>query len=181
MPTPTLQIAPGTYSLDAIHSTVGFSLQHLVVSKFRGSFGGFDASLTVAEDGAISLTGSVDVPSVEVKDPNLVGHLQAPDFFDTQQFPKATFTSTGVREDGGDVVVDGELTIKGNTHAVEGRGSITFIEADLQGSPRVGVDLSTVIDRQAYGLAFNAQLPNGGAALENDVTIHVELEFVPAS
>ena len=176
MTTTTLQLPTGTYELDRIHSTIGFAVKHMV-SRFRGSFADYDASLTVTEDGALQLAGSAKVASVETKDPNLSGHLLAPDFFDAERYPEISFSSSTVRVEGDEVVVDGELTIKGNTKPIEARGSITHIDADMRGSARVGVDLETVIDRHQFGVTWNAPLPKGGNALGDEVTLSVELEF----
>jgi polyisoprenoid-binding protein YceI len=175
-----LQLPTGTYQLDQVHSTIGFAVKHMV-SRFRGSFADYDASLTVGEDGAVQLTGSAKVASVQTKDPNLTGHLQSPDFFDAEQFPEISFHSTSIRIDGEEVVLDGEMTIKGHTNPIEARGTVTHVEADPGGNGRVGVDLETVIDRHQYGIDFNAPLPKGGNALGEDVTISVELEFVKSA
>jgi polyisoprenoid-binding protein YceI len=180
MSTATLQITPASYALDPIHSSIGFTVKHMV-SRFRGTFGDYDASLTVDEGGQLELTGDVRVASVDVKDPNLAGHLLSPDFFDAERYPEINFKSTGSRiEDSGELVVDGELTIKGHTHVVEARGTLTHIEADPSGNERIGVDLETIVDRTAYGLDWNAPLPKGGFALGNDVKLTVELEVTRA-
>jgi polyisoprenoid-binding protein YceI len=178
MATATLQVPPATYELDRVHSTVGFTVKHMVVSRFRGSFSDFDASLQIDEHGQPALTGYVRVASVDAKDPNLAAHLQSPEFFDGERHPEITFRSTSTRvSDDGEIVLDGELTIKGNTRPIEARGVINYIEADVAGGARVGVDLETVIDRTAYGLNWNAPLPKGGFAVDNDVRLAVELEF----
>ena len=172
-------IAPsGTYQLDPIHSSIGFAVKHMVVSTFRGTFADYDASLIVGEDGAPELTGTVDVASIQVKDPNLTQHLLTPDFFDAERFPQITFRTVQARvSDAGELVIDGELTINGITRAVEGRGSLSYVAADMGGGERVGIDLETIVDRNEFGLKWNAPLPKGGFALDNDVKLSVELEF----
>jgi polyisoprenoid-binding protein YceI len=125
------------------------------------------------------LEGSVDVNSIVVKDENLAGHLQAPDFFDGANHPRINFVSTAVNAGaGGELEVDGELTIKGRTNPVKATGTITGPHTDIAGNDKIGVSLKAVIDRRIYGLEWNAPLPKGGFALENDVTIDVELELV---
>lgn len=178
MATTQLKIPSGTYALDPVHSSIGFAVKHMVVSTFRGTFADYDASVTVGEDGLPSLTGTVEVGSIQVKDPNLTAHLLTPDFFDVERHPQISFRTSGSRlADDGDLVVDGELTINGITRAVEARGSFNYVAADMGGGERLGVDLETVVDRNEFGLKWNAPLPKGGFALDNDVKLQVELEF----
>jgi polyisoprenoid-binding protein YceI len=171
-------ITSGTWKIDTIHSHVGFAVKHMVVATFRGSFEKYDGALSVGEDGQISLQGHVDVDSLVVKDENLAGHLKSPDFFDTASYPQIRFSSTAVRvgEDGS-VEVDGELTIKDNTHHVTARGSVTGPHVDIAGNDKLGVELEAVVDRREYGLLWNAPLPKGGFALEDDVKLEVSLEL----
>lgn len=180
MSTATTQpIATGTWSIDKVHSHVGFAVKHMVVSTFRGRFEDYDGALTVGADGAPRLEGSVAVDSIVVKDENLAGHLKAPDFFDSENYSQIRFTSTAVRVlDGGELEVDGELTIKDRTHDVSARGTITGPHEDIAGNEKIGVELETVVDRREFGLEWNAPLPKGGLAVDNDVKLEVSLELV---
>jgi polyisoprenoid-binding protein YceI len=171
----THQLA-GTYTLDPIHSSASFAVKHMVVATFRGRFEEFDA---VLEDGR--LTGTVNVGSIVVKDPNLAAHLQSPEFFDAERHPELRFESSEIRPDGDHVVVDGELTIKGITRPVQARGSITGPVETLGGVHKVGLALEAIIDRTEFGLNWNAPLPKGGFALDNDVRLIVELELAEAA
>ena len=101
----------------------------------------------------------------------------SPDFFDTERYPEITFTSTGIRTDDGDLVVEGDLTIKGTTKRVEARGQISGPVADPAGGERIGIDLETPVDRTEFGLNWNAPLPSGGVAVANQVTLTVHLEL----
>ena len=172
-------ISAGTWSIDKIHSHVGFAVKHMVVSTFRGSFDQYDGALTAGEDGQPQLHGTVAVDSIVVKDENLAGHLKSADFFDTSTYPEITFSSTSadIQEDG-TLEVEGDLTIKGNTHRVTARGSVTGPHEDIAGNDKLGVELEAVVDRREYGLEWNAPLPKGGFALDNDVKIEVSLELV---
>ena len=167
----------GVWSLDPTHSSASFAVKHMVVATFRGRFEKLDATLTVTEDSA-QLEGSVDASSIVVKDENLQGHLGSPDFFDVERYPQITFRSTDIRRDGDELIVDGELTIKDNTHRIEGRGTIAGPAVTLGDVTKVGITLDTIIDRTEYGLNWNAPLPKGGFALANDVKLTVELELV---
>jgi polyisoprenoid-binding protein YceI len=174
----TQQALPtGTWILDPVHSTAGFAVKHMVVATFRGRFDDFDARLTVADDGAVELVGTVDVDSLVVKDENLAGHLKSPDFFDSARFPQITYRSRSVRREGDELVVDGELTVKDQTRPVEGRGTIAGPRVDIAGTAKLGITLETVVDRTRFGLNWNADLPKGGKALANDVKLIVELEL----
>jgi polyisoprenoid-binding protein YceI len=173
------QITAGTWAIDPVHSHVGFAVKHMVVATFRGRFEDYSGTLTAGEDGAPRLQGSVEVGSIVVKDENLAAHLASPDFFDSERYPRIDFTSTAIRiGDGGELEVEGELTIKDNTHLVTARGAITGPHVDIAGNEKVGVELEAVIDRREYGLQWNAPLPKGGFALDNDVTLQVSLELV---
>jgi polyisoprenoid-binding protein YceI len=179
MSTATTQpIATGTWTIDTIHSHVGFAVKHMVVSTFRGRFEDYSGSLSAGEDGTPRLQGSVEVDSIVVKDENLAGHLKAPDFFDSANHPRIDFVSEDLHlgEDG-TLEVEGDLTIKGHTHRVTARGSVSGPHVDIAGNDKLGVELEAVIDRREFGLEWNAPLPKGGFALDNDVKLQVSLEL----
>jgi len=180
MSTATAQpLAVGNWTIDKVHSHVGFAVKHMVVATFRAQFQDYTGSLSVGEDGQPRLEGSVKADSIVVKDPDLAAHLRQPDFFDTERFPEIRFTSTAVTVgEQGELEVDGELTIKDHTHRVTARGSITGPHTDLAGNDKIGVELEAIVDRRDYGLEFNAQLPKGGYAVDNDVRLDVSLELV---
>ena len=161
----------GQWRFAPVHSAASFSLKY-VVANFRGSFGEVNATL---EDGV--LTGSADVTSISVKDQNLLPHLLSPDFFDAEQHPQITFRSNSIDIQGDHVDLDGELTIKGITRPIHATGTIEGPVDDPMGNVRLGLTLETKIDRTEFGLNWNADLPKGGKALSNEVTLSVELEF----
>jgi polyisoprenoid-binding protein YceI len=175
----TTTAATTSWTADTVHSTANFAVRHMVVATFRGAFTDVTGSLDLSAE-APRLVGEVDVTSIQVKDENLYGHLQGPDFFDADVTPTITFASASVVRDGDDVTIAGDLTIKGTTQRVTATGTWLEIEADVTGNPRIGIDVETTIDRTAFGLNWNAPLPKGGVALENDVTLSVHLELVPA-
>jgi len=167
----------GTWTLDPTHSSAGFAVKHMGVATFRGRFEDLDASLTVGENGSAELLGSVRADSVVVKDENLKAHLGSPDFFDAERYPELRFVSRSLRRDGGELIADGELTIKDRTHPLEARGTITGPSETLGGAVKIGITLETIIDRTKFGLDWNAPLPKGGFALANEVKLTVELEL----
>lgn len=178
--TPTAVAPTGTWTVDPTHSSASFAVKHMVVATFRGRFEQFDATLTVDESGEATLVGTVDADSIVVKDENLAGHLKSPDFFDTEQHPEIRYVSRAIRRDGDELIVDGDLTIKGNTHPVEARGTITDPAVTLGDVEKLGATLEAVIDRTKFGLNWNAPLPKGGFALADEVKLTVELELAKA-
>jgi polyisoprenoid-binding protein YceI len=163
------QIAPaGTWTLDPIHSSIGFEIAYMG-GTFRGHFNDVDARLA---DGR--LEGSARVASVQVKDENLEAHLQSPDFFDVERHPVLSFASSEIERDGDEVIVRGEITIKGITRPVELKGTIgSGTKGD--GSDVTAVKLDTVIDRTDFGVNWNMPLPDGKPALANEVTLSADL------
>jgi len=167
----TQAVPAGTWSIDKVHSTIGFAVDYLA-GTFQGSFGGVDAELT---DGV--LRGTAKVSSIQVNDPNLAGHLQAPDFFDAERHPEITFESKDVRRDGDELTIDGEITIKGHTEPVEIAGVISDPINDPFGGERVGLKLEAKVDRTKFGVDWNNPLPSGEPALSNEVTLLADLQL----
>jgi polyisoprenoid-binding protein YceI len=170
----TLAPAGTTWVADPVHSNVAFEVEYAGVSTFRGSFRDFDARL----EGS-SLTGSARVASVDVKDEQLSGHLQSPDFFDAERHPEIVFRADelSLAQDGA-VSGAGELTIKGVTRPVELHGSLASAPTvDPFGRERLGLTLETAIDRNAFGVAWNAPNQSGGNYLGDEVTLKAELIF----
>jgi polyisoprenoid-binding protein YceI len=169
--TETQAVPTGTWTVDKVHSDVGFAVDYLA-GTFTGSFSDFDADVT---DGV--LKGSAKVASVQVKDPNLEQHLQSPDFFDAERNPELTFESKSINRDGDRVKIDGEITIKGHTEPVEITGVISDPIDDPYGGTRFGLKAEAKVDRDKFGVSWNNPLPSGEPALSNEVTIIVELQL----
>ncbi len=163
---PSKQSAPaGTWSADPVHSNVSFEVAYAGVNTFRGSFREFTATLA---DGR--LEGSAKVASVDVKDEQLNGHLQTPDFFDAERFPEITFRTDDLER--------GELTIKGVTRPIVLTASISEPNVDPFGRERLGLRLEATIDRNEYGVSWNAPNQGGGNYLGDDVKLIAELALV---
>ena len=150
-----------------------------MVSTFRAGFEKLDVTLDTTGDQP-KLTGSVDPTSIAVKDENFHAHLQSPEFFDSENHPAISFESTDWRFDGDELVVDGNLTIKGDSRPVEARGVLVAPHEDPWGNTRLGVTLEASVDRSHFGITWNNPLPKGGLALANDVKLHVDLQLVQA-
>ena len=172
----TQQALPsGTWSVDKVHSTVGFAVAYMA-GTFQGTFSDFEARL---DDGVLG--GTAEVASVQVKDPNLETHLQSPEFFDAERYPQLTFKAKDVGRSGGELTIAGELTLKGHTEPVEINGHISDPAPDPFGGQRFGLQLEATVDRAKFGLNWNNPLPSGDPALANEVTIIVDLQLVKDS
>ena len=171
----TTGIPTGTWSLDPVHSSIGFAVKHSGVMTFKGTFDSVDARLVDRR-----LEGTVEVSSARVDDPNLAGHLQTPDFFDAEQFPQLRFASTSIERDGDKVSIAGDLTLRGITRPVEIAGTISGPITDGYGNQRLGLDVETTINRRDYGIDWNMELPSGEPGLADDVVITANLALVQA-
>jgi polyisoprenoid-binding protein YceI len=155
----------GSWSADPVHSNVSFEIAYAGTNTFRGGFHEYSAGLT---DGV--LEGSAKVASVDVKDEQLNGHLQTPDFFDAERFPEITFRTSDLEH--------GELTIKGVTRPVAITASVSEPNVDPFGRERVGIKLEATVDRNEYGISWNAPNQGGGNYLGDNVTIKADLALV---
>jgi polyisoprenoid-binding protein YceI len=164
----------GTWTLDTTHSSVAYAVRHSGVSLFKGGLTDFDAVLDAGQ-----LRGSASVASITVQDENLEGHLLSPDFFDAERFPRVSFASTDIRREGDEIVVDGELEIRGVKQPVTLTGSSAGPVPGPAGE-KLGLHLQTVIDRTSFGMTWNMDLPGGGPILDNEVTLTADLELAKA-
>jgi polyisoprenoid-binding protein YceI len=172
--TEAIQAAPaGIWKSDPVHSSIGFAVQHMGVTPFRGTLSNFEAVLAGEQ-----LVGTAAVESIATPDENLTAHLLSPEFFDAERNPELRFESTEVRRDGDELVIAGDLTLKGVTRGVELRGAVTEPVDDPYGNRRLGLELETTIDRTDFGIDWNAELPSGGQVLANDVRLTARLELV---
>ena len=171
--------AAGTYAIDASHSQAGFLVRHLMVSKVRGAFTGVSGTVTVAEDvNDSTVTVDIDPASIDTRDAGRDEHLRSPDFLGVEEFPALTYASTSLRRDGGDWVLDGDLTIKGVSRPV--RLDVEFLGAvtDPWGGSRLGFSAKGELDREDWGLTWNQALETGGVVVGKKVTLEIEAELV---
>jgi polyisoprenoid-binding protein YceI len=171
---------PGTYLLDPTHTRIGFVARHLMVTKVRGNFREFEGSITVAEQPTDSTAEvTIQAASIDTNTADRDAHLRSADFFDAEQFPQLTFGSARVTsQQGSDFTVTGDLTIKGVTHEVELKVELDGVVADPYGNTRLAVSASTDIDREQWGLTWNAALETGGVMVSKNIRIEIESEAV---
>ncbi len=167
-------IPEGTWNVDPAHSTVEVAVKHMMIATVRGRFGDFEATLTGGDHP--SLTGSIGITSIDTQDENRDAHLQAPDFFDAERYPRATFTAT--RFEPGRVV--GELTLKGVTRELELQATYTGEGTDPWGNERIGLDLEGEIDRTDFGINWNQPLPSGGVLVSDRVKLIASFSAIKA-
>lgn len=168
-------VVTGSWVIDPVHSTVGFTVQYMGVAPFQGAFREFEASLD--EQG---VRGVAKASSIDVDNPDLTTHLASPDFFDAATYPELSFEAGALRRDGDVVTADGILEIKGNRAPVALEGTITDPVADPWGGRKLGLSLTGSVDKNAVGLTWNAPLPEGGSMLADEVELTTTLVFVPA-
>jgi polyisoprenoid-binding protein YceI len=169
----------GTWTIDPVHSEIGFSVRHMMVSKVRGRFATFSGSITTAEDpAASSATAEIVLASIDTNNEQRDGHLRSADFFNAESDEKMTWTSTGLKIDGDSVVAEGELTLLGVTKSVPLSVEFNGIGPDAFGGTRAGFSATAEINRSDFGLSYNMAIEAGGFVIGEKVTIHLEIEAV---
>ncbi len=176
MTTATAQLGVGTWAIDPVHSTVGFSVRHLMVSKVRGTFDTFSGAITVAEDGTPSVKAEIDVTSINTQNEQRDAHLKSADFFESEKYPTATFVSTGVRAKGDDYLLDGDFTLKGVTRPVTLELEFNGVNPGMGQGEVAGFEASVVLNRKDFGISIELPLETGGAVVGDKVTITLEIE-----
>ncbi|WP_375384902.1 YceI family protein [uncultured Microbacterium sp.] len=167
----------GTWVLDPAHSDVSFVVRHMMISKVRGTFNVKEATLIAPENPLeATLTAHVDATSLSTKDEGRDQHLRSADFFDVENFPTIDFVSTGVRVEKGEFLVDGDLTIRDTTKPVTFDVDFGGFGQDPWGNYKAGATAKTVINREDFGLTWNAALETGGVLVGKDVTIELDLQ-----
>jgi len=170
--------AVGTYAIDTSHTRLGFAVRHMAVSKVRGDFKEFSGTLELAEDPTQSkISVTIQAGSVDTHDENRDNHLRTNDFFDVENHPTWTFTSTAIRPiSGTEWNVDGDLTIRGVTRPVTLDATLEGVVQDPYGMHRVGFSATTSIEREDFGVSFNGVMEAGGVVVGKKVDIDLEIE-----
>jgi len=156
----------GTWVIDPVHSSINFSVRHLMVSNLRGRFGTFAGKVEVGADGSAEVQAQVSIDSIDTGNEQRDGHLKSSDFFDGAQFPTATFTSYASRLDGDDLIVDGTLTLKGIAKPVTLKGQVLGVQVGPEGSPVAGIEAVTVLNRKDFGIDIDLPLGSGGEVIK---------------
>jgi polyisoprenoid-binding protein YceI len=171
----------GTWTVDPVHSEVSFVVRHMMVSKVRGRFDKFEGTITTAPDPLqSSVTATVDLSSVNTGNDTRDNHIRSEDFFHTEKHPTMTFRSTGIRADGDDFLLDGDLTLRGVTRPVTFKLEVNGFGPDPYGGTRAGFSATTEINRNEWNVSYNGPIPGAGTAmvLSDKATINLEIEAV---
>ncbi|HEY3811154.1 MAG TPA: YceI family protein [Acidimicrobiales bacterium] len=172
-------LVAGTWVIDPVHSEVGFSVRHLMVSKVKGRFKTFEGSIIIAENPLDSKVEAViDATTVDTQDENRDNHLRSQDFFEVEKHPQIIFKSTSVRPQGSDYLVTGDLTIHGVTRSVDLELEFNGVSPDPWGGTRAGFSATTEISRGDFGIEFNMPLDGGGVVVGDKIKINLEVEAV---
>jgi polyisoprenoid-binding protein YceI len=167
----------GTWKLDPTHSELSFSVKHLKISKVKGTFETWDVTVVTGENpNDTTIEATVDVASVNTRQADRDNHLRTSDFFLVEAHPNMTFKSTSIALKGDDLTIDGDLTLRGVTLPVTLKGEFGGVITDDYGRTKAGATVSTVINRQEFGVSWNAALEAGGFTLGDDVTITIDLQ-----
>jgi polyisoprenoid-binding protein YceI len=169
----------GTWSIDPVHSEVGFSVRHMMVSKVRGKFRTFSGEIVTAENPlASSVTAEIDLTSIDTGNSQRDDHIRSADFFEVETYPTMTYSSKGIREEDGDFVLDGELTLKGITKSVPLKLELNGFGPDAYGGTRAGFTATGELNRRDFNVNFSAPMQNGGVVVSDKITLHLEIEAV---
>ncbi len=171
----------GTWTIDPVHSEVGFSVRHMMVSKVRGKFNTFSGEIVTGEDPlGSSVTAQIDLASINTGNEQRDAHIRSADFFETDTHKTMTYRSTGIRPEGDGYVLDGELTLKGITRSVPLKLELNGFGPDPYGGTRAGFSATAEINRSDFDVKFGLA-EGGGAVVSDKVTIQLEIEAVLAS
>lgn len=170
-----------SYDLDFVHSQLGFSVVHLMITRVHGVFTSWkgDVALDLDEPSKSTVSITIDAASVDTRNPQRDGHLRSPDFFDTANHPTITFKATSVRKSATGLTLDGELTLRGVTKPVTFEAQGGTRAKDSQGRDRVGFHAHATIKRSDFGVSWSATYPGGSVVVADEVTLALDLQLIP--
>ncbi len=175
--TETPSLVTGTWNVEPAHSSVGFTVRHLGMTKVRGQFNAFSGAVEIADDlHASSVSAVVELSSVDTNNADRDGHLQSTDFFGAEANPQMTFVSTSVS----DSELAGNLTVNGITKPVSFDLEFHGVTVDGYGVTRAGFSANGSIKRSDYGIEFNMPIGLDGMLISDKVAIELEIQAVPA-
>jgi polyisoprenoid-binding protein YceI len=181
--TDTLTVIPGytagTWTIDPVHSEVGFTVRHMMVSKVRGRFTAFSGEIVTGADPLeSSVSAEIALHSIVTGQEQRDAHIRSADFFDVENHPTMTYRSTGLRQGGDGYIVDGQLTLRGVTKDIPLALELNGFGPDPYGGTRAGFTATAEISRGDFGVSYNAAIEGGGVVVSDKVTIQLEIEAV---
>jgi polyisoprenoid-binding protein YceI len=178
-----IRVPLGTWNVDPAHSSVEFSIKHMMIATVRGRFRDFEGTIEAAEDiNDSKVVGVVRTASIDTNEPTRDEHLRGPDFIDVERYPEARFESKRIVPLGGPKFrVIGDLTLKDVTREVELEATVEGCEKDPWGNDRVGISARGTIDRTAFGFTWQRSLETGGFLVGEEVKIAIDISAVRAA
>jgi polyisoprenoid-binding protein YceI len=172
--------APGTWEIDPVHSSVSFVVRHMVVAKVRGKFSKFSGTIQVAENHQDSkVEATIDAASIDTSEPNRDAHIRSADFLDVANYPVITFTALGpIHKGGTKFTLSGDLTIRGITKPVTLEAEYLGVVTHPQMGTRMGFSATGEINKDDFGVLYNAALETGGFVLGKTIRLELEVEAV---
>jgi polyisoprenoid-binding protein YceI len=171
----------GTWNIDAVHSDVSFAVRHMMVSKVRGNFRSFEGQIVTAENPNDSyVTASIDLSSIDTANQQRDDHIRSADFFDVETYPTMTYRSTALKADGGDWLLEGELTLHGVTKSLPLKLELNGFTADPFGGQRAGFSATGELSRKDFGIDISLPMDGGGVVVGDKISINLEIEAVLA-
>jgi polyisoprenoid-binding protein YceI len=169
----------GTWVIDPVHSEIGFSVRHLMVSKVRGRFTSYEGQIVTGDD-TVDTTAvvSVDLSSIDTGNDDRDGDLRSSNYFEVDKYPTMTYRSTGIRREGDHYVAEGELTVKDVTNPVAFDVDFHGIGPDPWGGTRAGLSVAGEINRKDFGVTFDMPLEGGGLVVGDRIHLNLEIEAV---
>ena len=168
------------WTIDPLHSEIGFKVKHLVISTVSGKFNSFDGTIESEKEDFTDakIRFSADIDSISTGNEQRDGHLKSPDFFDAPTHPKLTFESTSFARKGDDYVLEGNLTLRGVTKPITLNVEFGGVQQDMYGRTVAGFEISGKIKRLEYGLQWNAVTEAGGVVVSDEVKLVANVEVV---
>ena len=169
----------GTWKADPAHSEIAFSARHLMITKVRGRFTGYDVTIVTSEDllGS-SVTATIDLASIDTGNEMRDNHLRAADYLEVEKYPTMSYRSTGIGRSGDGWVIDGELTLHGVTRPVPLAVEVSGFGPDPFGGQRAGFSATAQINRRDFGIDLTVPMDAGGVVVGDKVSISLEIQAV---
>ena len=169
----------GTWKADPVHSEIAFSVRHLMVSKARGRFTGYDVTIVTSEDPrGSSVAATIDLASIDTGNEPRDNHLRSADYLGVEKYPTMSYRSTGIRWTGNGWVIDGELALHGVTRQVPLAVEVHGFRPDPFGGQRAGFSATAQINRREFGIDITIPMDGGGVVVGTNVSINIEIQAV---
>lgn len=173
-------LAADTFNIDTNHSTIGFSVRHLVINNVHGKFNEFSGSVVVDNNAIKEAKGTIEVKSIDTGITKRDAHLRTPDFFDAQKYPTITFVSKRAEKQGDETVLVGDFTMRGVTKEISLPVKLSGPITDPWGGVRIGLYAKTKVNRKDYGISYNQSSKTGTMVVGEEIEIEINAEAVKA-